>query len=107
MQHPLFLPNVGSSSNPKFTSFSKELPGFGSLPEFPRFQVGQFLEESLLVSLNTNETAAAFGVDFAQSIVRLEKGTGKTLPILQDQVLDLGKIHVLSLMALPFLANSW
>ncbi len=86
-----FLPNVGSSSNPKFTSFSKELPGFGSLPEFPRFQVGQFLEESLLVSLNTNETAAAFGVDFAQSIVRLEKGTGKTLPILQDQVLDLGE----------------
>ncbi len=86
-----FLPNVGSSSNPKFTSFSKELPGFGSLPEFPRFQVGQFLDESLLVSLNTNETAAAFGVDFAQSIVRLEKGTGKTLPILQDQVLDLGE----------------
>ncbi len=86
-----FLPNVGSSSNPKFTSFSKELPGFGSLPEFPRFQVGQFLEESLLVSLNTNETAAAFGVDFAQSIVRLEKGTGKILPILQDQVLDLGE----------------
>ena len=86
-----FLPNVGSSSNPQFTSFSKELPGFGSLPEFPRFQVGQFLEESLLVSLNTNETAAAFGVDFAQSIVRLEKGTGKTLPILQDQVLDLGE----------------
>ena len=86
-----FLPNVGSSSNPKFTSFSKKLPGFGSLPEFPRFQVGQFLEESLLVSLNTNETAAAFGVDFAQSIVRLEKGTGKTLPILQDQVLDLGE----------------
>ena len=86
-----FLPNIGTSSNPKFTSFSKELPGFGSLPEFPRFQVGQFLEESLLVSLNTNETAAAFGVDFAQSIVRLEKGTGKTLPILQDQVLDLGE----------------
>ncbi len=35
-----FLPNVGTSSNPKFTSFSKELPGFGSLPEFPRFHVG-------------------------------------------------------------------
>ena len=86
-----FLPNVGTSSNPKFTSFSKELPGFGSLPEFPRFQVGQFLEESLLVSLNTNETAAPFGIDFSQSIVRLEKGTGKTLPILQDQVLDLGE----------------
>ena len=86
-----FLPNVGTSSNPKFTSFSKELPGFGSLPEFPRFHVGQFLEESLVVSLNTNETAAPFGIDFAQSVVRLEKGTGKPLPILQDQVLDLGE----------------
>ena len=86
-----FLPNVGTSSNPKFTSFSKELPGFGSLPEFPRFHAGQYLEESLIVSLNTNETAAPFGVDFAQSIVRLEKGTGKMLPILQNQVLDLGE----------------
>ena len=86
-----FLPNVGTSSNPKFTSFSKELPGFGSLPEFPRFHVGQYLEESLVVSLNTNETAAPFAIDFAQSVVRLEKGTGKPLPILQDQVLDLGE----------------
>ena len=86
-----FLPNEGTSSNPKFASFSKELPGFGSLPEFPRFHVGQYLEESLIVSLNTNETAAPFGVDFAQSIVRLEKGTGKMLPILQNQVLDLGE----------------
>ena len=86
-----FLPNEGTSSNPKFASFSKELPGFGSLPEFPRFHAGQYLEESLIVSLNTNETAAPFGVDFAQSIVRLEKGTGKPLPILQDQVLDLGE----------------
>uniref|UniRef100_UPI004047BC01 T9SS type A sorting domain-containing protein n=1 Tax=Algoriphagus sp. TaxID=1872435 RepID=UPI004047BC01 len=86
-----FLPNEGTSSNPKFGSFSKELPGFGSLPEFPRFHAGQYLEESLIVSLNTNETAAPFGVDFAQSIVRLEKGTGKMLPILQNQVLDLGE----------------
>jgi len=86
-----FLPNEGTSSNPKFAFFSKELPGFGSLPEFPRFHAGQYLEESLIVSLNTNETAAPFGVDFAQSIVRLEKGTGKILPILQNQVLDLGE----------------
>lgn len=86
-----FLPNMGSSSNPKFTSFSVELPGFGSLPEFPRFHVGQYLEESLVVGLNTNETAAPFGIDFAQSIVRLEQGTGTLLPILQDQLLDLGE----------------
>lgn len=86
-----FLPNEGTSSNPKFSSFSKELPGFGSLPEFPRFHAGQYLEESLVVSLNTNETAAPFGIDFAQSVVRQEKGTGKSLPILQDQLLDLGE----------------
>jgi hypothetical protein len=86
-----FLPNLGTSSNPKFTSFSKELPGFGSLPEFPRFHLGQYLEESLVVSLNTNETSAPFGIDFAQSVVRLEKDTGKLLPILQNQVLDLGE----------------
>jgi hypothetical protein len=41
--------------------------------------------------LNTNETGAPFGIDFAQSVLRLEKGTGKQIPILQDQVLDLGE----------------
>ena len=86
-----FLPNSGTAVSPRFTSFSNQVPGFGSLPVFPRFHVGQFLDESLVVSLNTNETAAPFAIDFAQTVVRLEKGSGKPLPILQDQVFDLGE----------------
>jgi hypothetical protein len=86
-----FLPNSGTAVSPRFTSFSNQVPGFGSLPVFPRFHVGQFLDESLVVSLNTNETAAPFAIDFAQAVVRLEKGSGKPLPILQDQVFDLGE----------------
>jgi hypothetical protein len=86
-----FLPNSGTAVSPRFTSFSNQVPGFGSLPVFPRFHVGQFLDESLVVSLNTNETAAPFAIDFAQTVVRLEKDSGKPLPILQDQVFDLGE----------------
>lgn len=86
-----FLPNSGTAVSPRFTSFSNQVPGFGSLPVFPRFHVGQFLDESLVVSLNTNETAAPFAIDFAQAVVRVEKGSGKPLPILQDQVFDLGE----------------
>jgi hypothetical protein len=86
-----FLPNSGTAVSPRFTSFSNQVPGFGSLPVFPRFHVGQFLEESLVVSLNTNETAAPFGIDFSQSIVKLEKSTGIPRAILQNQVLDLGE----------------
>jgi hypothetical protein len=86
-----FLPNSGTAISPRFTSFSNQVPGFGSLPVFPRFHVGQFLDESLVVSLNTNETAAPFAIDFAQAVVRLERGSGKPLPILQDQVFDLGE----------------
>ncbi len=86
-----FLPNSGTAVSPRFTSFSNQVTGFGSLPVFPRFHVGQFLDESLVVSLNTNETAAPFAIDFAQAVVRVEKGSGKPLPILQDQVFDLGE----------------
>jgi hypothetical protein len=87
----VFLPNAGTASSPVFSSFSNQLPGYGTLPNFPRFHAGQLLGDTLLVSLNTNETAAPFGIDFAQSVLRLEKGTGKPLPILQDQLLDLGE----------------
>jgi len=86
-----FLPNSGTAVSPCFTSFSNQVPGFGSLPVFPRFHLGQFLDESLVVSLNTNETAAPFGIDFSQSIVKLEKASGIPRPILQNQVLDLGE----------------
>jgi hypothetical protein len=86
-----FLPNSGSSAQPKFTSFSTQVPGFGSLPEFPRFHVGQLFEQDLVISLNTNEVAAPFGIDFGNSVVKLEKNTGTVTPILQDQLFDLGE----------------
>lgn len=86
-----FLPNSGSSAQPKFTSFSTQVPGFGSLPEFPRFHVAQLFEQDLLISLNTNEAAAPFGIDYGNSMVKFEKNTGTIAPILQDQLFDLGE----------------
>lgn len=86
-----FMPNSGSSDNPKFSSFSTEVPGFGNLPVFPRFHVGQVIKEDLIVSLNTNETSAPFRIDFAKAVVMLEKNTGVISPILQDQLFDLGE----------------
>ncbi len=86
-----FLPNSGTSSSPRFTSFSNQLPGFGDLPVFPRFHVGNLIGDELVISLNTNETAAPFRIDFANSIVRLEEKIGEISPILQNQLFDLGE----------------
>lgn len=86
-----FLPNLGTSDNPRFNTFSTEIPGFGELPVFPRFHVGQLIEDNLIVSLNTNEASAPFRIDFANSVVKLEKNTGTISPILQDQLFDLGE----------------
>lgn len=86
-----FLPNSGTSASPRFSSFSTQVPGYGSLPQFPRFHVGRVIGEELIVSLNTNETAAPFRIDFANSVVKLEKNTGAISPILQDQMFDLGE----------------
>lgn len=86
-----FLANSGTATNPTFTSFSNQLPGYGTLPDFPRFHVGQLVNETLLVSLNTNETAAPYRIDFANSLVGVEKNTGLIRPLLQNQLLDLGE----------------
>lgn len=86
-----FLPNSGTSTSPRFTSFSTEVPGYGDLPTFPRYHVGQWIEEDLVISLNTNETSAPFRIDFANSVVKLEKSTGAISPILQNQLFDLGE----------------
>jgi len=86
-----FLPNSGSSFSPRFSSFSTQVPGYGSLPQFQRFHVGRLIGEDLIVSLNTNETAAPFRIDFANSVVKLEKSTGVISPILQDKLFDLGE----------------
>ncbi|OYX19449.1 MAG: hypothetical protein B7Z16_07715 [Algoriphagus sp. 32-45-6] len=86
-----FLQNTGTSDNPRFNSFSTQVPGYGSLPQFPRFHVGRMVGDELVVSLNTNETAAPFHIDFANSVVKLNKSTGAISPILQDQLFDLGE----------------
>jgi hypothetical protein len=86
-----FLPNEGTASSPIFLSFSNQLPGYGRLPDFPRFHAGQLLGDTLLVSLNTNEMAGPYRIDFANSLVGVEKNTGLIRPLLQNQLLDLGE----------------
>ncbi|WP_343848429.1 T9SS type A sorting domain-containing protein [Algoriphagus jejuensis] len=86
-----FLPNIGTSDQPLFTEFSTQLPGYGALPNFPRFHVGQYLDGELVISLNTNEASSNFGIDFAKSLVRLSEDGGGSSPILQDQLFDLGE----------------
>lgn len=86
-----FLPNSGTSASPRFTSFSREVPGYGDLPTFPRYHVGQWIEEDLVISLNTNETSAPYRIDFANSVVKLEKSSGAVSPRLHDQLFDLGE----------------
>ncbi len=86
-----FLQNQGTEAAPVFNSFEKTLPGFGAFPEFPRFHIGQLIDDELIISLNTNESAFNFDIDFQNSIVKLSP-TGELIqPFLQDQILDLGE----------------
>jgi hypothetical protein len=87
----VFLPNAGTASSPIFSTFSNQLPGYGTLPNFSRFHAGQLLGDTLLVSLNTNEMAAPYRIDFANSLFSVEKNTGLLRPLLQNQLLDLGE----------------
>ncbi len=86
-----FLPNSGTSDQPKFTDFSTILPSYGALPSFPRFHIGQLIDEQLVISLNTNEASANYGIDFAHSVVRIEANGSGPSSILQDQLFDLGE----------------
>lgn len=86
-----YLPNSGTSTQPKFTSFSNQLPGYGNLPDFQRYHVGQLIDDQLVVSLNTNETSASYGIDFAKSIVKLNNSGIVESNFLQNQLLDLGE----------------
>ncbi|WP_439475145.1 FG-GAP-like repeat-containing protein [Algoriphagus formosus] len=83
-----FLPNKGTETDPLFDEFSTSLPSLGALPRFPVFHNPELIEGNLIISSNSNEAAAIYGVDFAQSIFRFD---GMSNPILQDQVLDLGE----------------
>lgn len=86
-----YLPNTGTEINPLFVESFTEIPGFGALPDFPLFHVAQFIEDKLVVSLNTNETAATYGIDFAKSIVRIKSDGGTETNFLQNQLFDLGE----------------
>jgi hypothetical protein len=86
-----FLPNIGDSSNPRFTAFSSELPGYAVLPAFPKFHIGQIIGEDLVISLNSNEAAAPYKIDFGRSVIRLDNTSGTVSPVLQDQLFDLGE----------------
>lgn len=86
-----FLPNLGTNANPIFESFKTEIPDFGKFPEYPLFHIGQLIDEELIISLNTNESAFNYDIDFQNSIVKLAPNGDLTKPLLQDQILDLGE----------------
>jgi hypothetical protein len=86
-----FLPNRGTNANPIFESFATEIPDYGKFPEFPIFHIGQLIDDALVISLNTNESAFNYDIDFQNSIVKLSPNGELTQPYLQDQILDLGE----------------
>ncbi|WP_339874609.1 FG-GAP-like repeat-containing protein [uncultured Algoriphagus sp.] len=86
-----FLPNSGTSSEPIFSSFTNSLPGYGDFPEFPLFHIGQLIEEDIIVSLNTSEASSNFGIDFANSIVKIDSQGNADFEFLQNQMIDLGE----------------
>jgi len=86
-----FLSNRGTNANPIFESFETEIPDYGNFPEFPIFHIGQLIDEELVISLNTNESAFNFNIDFQSSIAKLSPRGDLTKPFLQNQILDLGE----------------
>ncbi|HSF56021.1 MAG TPA: FG-GAP-like repeat-containing protein, partial [Algoriphagus sp.] len=86
-----YLPNLGSDFAPLFTSFSREIPGIGNLPEFPLFHNGQFIDDDLIISLNTSETSFDYKIDFAKSIVKLDENGNQDPNFVQSQLFDLGE----------------
>ncbi len=86
-----YLVNQGSNTEPLFDHFSNALPDYGDLPEFPIYHLGKLISQDLIVSLNTSEASSTFGIDFAESMVKLSLDGSGPRPILQDQLLDLGE----------------
>ncbi|SHO61389.1 T9SS type A sorting domain-containing protein [Algoriphagus zhangzhouensis] len=83
-----FLPNEGTETTPLFTSFSHEIPGLGDLPTFPIFHNPNWIDDQFIISLNSNEAAQTYGIDYENSVFTFD---GKIEPILQNQTLDLGE----------------
>ncbi|UZD21002.1 T9SS type A sorting domain-containing protein [Algoriphagus halophytocola] len=86
-----FLPNSGTNEKPVFTTVSNELPGFGALPEFPIFHIGKLTESDLIIALNTSEQAVNFGIDFKNSVLKINSAGNSRGNFIQDQMIDLGE----------------
>ncbi|MDN3687037.1 FG-GAP-like repeat-containing protein [Cyclobacterium jeungdonense] len=89
-----FLPNKATDNEPLFETFSKSLPDFGTLPEFPIFHSAFPLEEKLVVSSHSSEPALNSGADFSESVYLLQPGQSdpvETSAFLQEQMLDFGE----------------
>ncbi len=86
-----YLPNSGTEDSPIFNSFNNDLPEFGSLPQFPRFHVGQSIKDDLVISLNSNESSFNFQIDFAESILQWDQNDDSPTPVLQKDIVDLGE----------------
>ena len=87
-----YLINEGSNSNPEFRAFSKELPQLGSLPDFPVFHAAYFLDDDLVITTNSSNTASQQEVNYAQSLYHYQDGqTLTTKAFLQEDMLDLGE----------------
>lgn len=89
-----FLPNKATDTEPLFETFSKSLPDFGTLPEFPIFHSAFLLEEKLVVSSHSSEPALNSGADFSESVFLLQPGQSEpveTSAFLQEQMLDFGE----------------
>lgn len=86
-----YLPNEGSNDQPLFTNFETSLPGFGEFPSFPRFHVGQQINDQFIISINTNEASANFGINFKSSIVNFKADSTSDFDYVQKDILDLGE----------------
>ncbi|WP_235941831.1 T9SS type A sorting domain-containing protein [Cyclobacterium roseum] len=89
-----FLPNQGTDNEPFFETFSKSLPDFGALPEFPIFHGAFSLGEKLVVSSHSSEPALNSGADFSNSVYLLRPDQSdpvETPAFLQEQMLDFGE----------------
>ncbi|PZX56740.1 T9SS type A sorting domain-containing protein [Algoriphagus chordae] len=86
-----YLENIGTESQPVFTKFSNQLPGYEEFPTFPIFHIGQRNNDELIISLNSNEAAYNFDIDYENSIVKMDKEGNFDFGFLQNQLLDLGE----------------
>jgi len=87
-----YLVNEGSNSHPDFNAFSKDLPQLGPLPEFPVFHAAYFLEDDLVITTNSPNTASQKDADYAQSLYHYRDGhTLTTQAFLQENMVDLGE----------------